>query len=200
MRQSIGRTLSMVSTSFEKRLTTRPRGVVSNSSMGHRNTYDRSVSCSTLEQKMHPRASVREQKKYEVTGRLNYKCIFFFRFNLNWFSRQKRGQNILKSFDNLQRRAVLRTQMHLSMGDGDLYRTYTFFFGNNYRKQLQNDDPQIEWQCIVNCIYVLGKTVDNATQRCDVEHFHGPTQSAMEQHVVHVAGAINAAQWKDQGG
>lgn len=62
-----GNVLSHVSTSFEKRFNTRPNGVVSNSSMGHRKLKWRSIMCISRAAYKHPRASVSELAKVVAT-------------------------------------------------------------------------------------------------------------------------------------
>lgn len=51
-RKIIGKTLSTASTSLLKRFNTRPRGVVSNSVIGHRNTCFNNISCISFAEQM----------------------------------------------------------------------------------------------------------------------------------------------------
>lgn len=59
--------MSMVSMSFEKRLTILPNGVVSKSSMGQRMILFKSCSCKVFEQYMQPIAKDSEKTKWIIT-------------------------------------------------------------------------------------------------------------------------------------
>lgn len=62
-----GKILSIVSTSLEKRLTIRPNGVMSKSSIGQRITYFKSVSCIVTEEYMQAKETANVDRKLAIT-------------------------------------------------------------------------------------------------------------------------------------
>lgn len=71
-----GRTLSTVSTSFEKRFKTRPIGVVSNNSIGQRKTNLNKTLCISLAEYRKPNAIINDAMKFEKTIKITEKKLY----------------------------------------------------------------------------------------------------------------------------
>lgn len=119
-----GSTLSTTSTSLEKRLTTLPVGVVSNNSMGHRNTKCNRMACISLDAYIQPKAIIRLAIRLVNAKQ---KCEIFSLFILDKFCSWNESNEIrwFKN-DGVKGFIIYMNKIYISFSEGLLTGQYQY--------------------------------------------------------------------------